>query len=321
MKGGAGMNVLSLFDGISTGRLALEMAGVKVDRYLASEVETAPINISTSNWPGEINYLGDVRNVKARDLPPIDLLIGGSPCQGFSRAGQHLNFDDPRSALFFEYARVLAELRGRDPAVLFLLENVAMKKEWEAVITETLGVQPIHINSKLVSAQNRPRTYWTNIPGVEQPEDREIRLLDVIDRDVDTSAFWERDGLLFGPDISKAAAGLVSVVGGEVRVRQATRAGYIVAEEGDGINLAFPTSKTRRGRVVKGKSNTLACDCEGCVYHDGVIRKYTMTELERLQTLPDGYTERGGATRAERVKAIGNGWTAAVIAEIFSKIR
>ena len=143
----------------------------------------------------------------------------------------------------------------------------------------------------------------------------------VMDRDGDTTEFWERDGLLFDPDISKAAAGLVSVVGGEVRVKQATRAGYIVAEEGDGINLAFPTSKTRRGRVVKGKSNTLACDCEGCVYHDGVIRKYTMTELERLQTLPDGYTARGAATRAERVKAIGNGWTAAVIAEIFSKIR
>lgn len=321
MKGGGGMNVLSLFDGISTGRLALEMAGVKVDKYLASEVEAAPMNISTSNWPGGITYLGDVRKVRARDLPPIDLLIGGSPCQGLSRAGQHLNFDDPRSALFFEFNRVLAELRGKNRAVLFLLENVAMKKEWEAVITETLGVQPIHINSKLVSAQNRPRTYWTNIPGVGQPEDRGIRLLDVIDRDVDTSGFWERDGLLFGPDISKAAAGLVSVVGGEVRVKQATRAGYIVAEEGDGINLAFPTSKTRRGRVVKGKSNTLACDCEGCVYHDGVIRKYTLTELERLQTLPDGYTERGGATRAERVKAIGNGWTAAVIAEIFSKIR
>lgn len=316
----SGMNVLSLFDGISTGRLALEMAGIKVDKYLASEVETAPMNISASNWPGAITYLGDVRKVRGRDLPPIDLLIGGSPCQGFSRAGQHLNFDDPRSALFFEFARVLAELRGKNREVLFMLENVAMKKEWEAVITETLGVKPVHINSKLVSAQNRPRTYWTNIPGVEPPEDRGIRLLDVIDRDVDTSEFWERDGILFDPDIPKAAAGLVSVEGGEVRVKQATRAGYIVAEEGDGVNLAFPTSKTRRGRVVKGKSNTLACDCEGCVYHDGVIRKYTLAELERLQTLPEGYTERGAATRAERVKAIGNGWTASVITGIFRKI-
>lgn len=314
------MNVLSLFDGISTGRLALEMAGVKVDKYLASEIEAAPINISVTNWPGEITYLGDVRGVRAKKLPQIDLLIGGSPCQGFSRAGQHLNFDDPRSALFFEFARVLAELRGRNRQVLFLLENVVMKKEWEAVITETLGVKPLHINSRLVSAQNRPRVYWTNIPGADVPEDRGVRLLDVIDRDVDTSEFLERDGLLFDPDIPRAAADLISVVEGEVRVKQATRAGYIVAEEGDGINLAFPTSKTRRGRVVKGKSNTLDCNCEGCVYHDSVIRKFTLTELERLQTLPDGYTAHG-ATEAERAKAIGNGWTAEVIAGIFQNLK
>lgn len=312
------MNVLSLFDGISTGRLALEMAGIQVDTYLASEIEAAPMNIATSNWPGEITHLGDVRGVRTKNLPHIDLLIGGSPCQGFSRAGQHLNFDDPRSALFFEFARILAELRKG--GVMFLLENVGMKKEWEAVITETLGVQPIHINSKLVSAQNRPRVYWTNIPGASIPEDKGIRLLDVIDRDVDTSGFMEQDGLLFDPSISKAARDLVSVVGGEVRVRQATRAGYIVAEEGDGISLAFPTSKTRRGRVVKGKSNTLACDCEGCVYHDGIIRRYTLTELERLQTLPDGYTE-DGATKAERIKAIGNGWTAEVVAGIFRNLK
>lgn len=314
------MNVLSLFDGISTGRLALEMAGIKVNEYFASEIEEAPMNISAANWPGEITYMGDVRDVRARKLPRIDLLIGGSPCQGFSRAGQHLNFDDPHSALFFEFARVLAELRGRNKALLFLLENVVMKKEWEDVITETLGVKPIHINSRLVSAQNRPRVYWTNIPGADVPEDRGVRLLDVIDRDVDTSEFLERDGLLFDPEIPRAAADLIIVVEGEVRVKQATRVGYIVAEEGDGINLTFPTSKTRRGRVVKGKSNTLDCNCEGCVYHDGVIRKFTMTELERLQTLPDGYTAHG-ATEAERAKAIGNGWTAEVIAGIFQNLK
>ena len=314
------MNVLSLFDGISTGRLALEMASIKVNEYFASEIEEAPMNISAANWPGEITYLGDVLSVKAKKLPRIDLLIGGSPCQGFSRAGKHLNFDDHRSALFFEFARVLEELRGRNQEVLFLLENVVMKKEWEAVITETLGVKPLYINSRLVSAQNRPRVYWTNIPGSAVPENRGIRLLDVIDRDVDTSDFLERDGLLFDPDIPRAAADLISVVEGEVRVKQATKAGYIVAEEGDGINLAFPTSKTRRGRVVKGKSNTLGCNCEGCVYHDGVIRKFTMTELERLQTFPDGYTEHK-ATEAERTKAIGNGWTAEVIAGIFQNLK
>lgn len=108
---------------------------------------------------------------------------------------------------------------------------------------------------------------------------------------------------------------------GEVRIKQATRQGYIVAEDGDGINLAFPTSKTRRGRVIKGKSNTLDCACEAQVLKNGIVRRFTVTELERLQTLPDGYTKKGGATKGERIKAIGNGWTAAVIVEIFKKLK
>ena len=120
------MNVLSLFDGISTGRLALEMAGVKVDRYMASEIERTPMEISAANWP-DIVQLGDVKHIKAADLPKIDLVIGGSPCQGFSRAGRHLNFDDPRSALFFEFSRIVAELRGRNSGLLFTLEIVKMK--------------------------------------------------------------------------------------------------------------------------------------------------------------------------------------------------
>lgn len=182
------MNVLSLFDGISTGRLALDMAGIPVDRYFSSEVEPAPMAVSAKRWP-DVEQIGDCRKVRAKDLPRIDLVIGGSPCQGFSRAGRHKNFDDPRSALFFEYVRVLEEVRAINPAVKFMLENVAMKKEWEAVITETLGVSPIHINSATVSAQNRPRVYWTNIPGVTQPPERNIKLADVIDRSVDTTQY------------------------------------------------------------------------------------------------------------------------------------
>jgi len=188
VKGGVGVNVLSLFDGISTGRLALDMAGIKVDHYFSSEVEPAPMAVSAKNWL-DVEQVGDVRAVKAKDLPRIDLVIGGSPCQGFSRAGRHLNFNDPRSALFFEYARVLEEVLAINPSARFLLENVAMKKEWEAVITETLGTTPIHINSARVSAQNRPRVYWTNIPGVTQPPERNIKLADVIDRSVDTAGY------------------------------------------------------------------------------------------------------------------------------------
>lgn len=287
------LTVLSLFDGISTGRLAMEMAEIPVGEYLASEVAPAPVAMSTHNWP-EIVQLGDVRQIKAKDMPSVDLVIGGSPCQGFSRAGRHLNFDDPRSALFFEFARVVTEVKAENPAAKFMLENVAMRKEWESVITETMGVAPIHINSGLVSAQNRPRVYWTDIKGADRPQDRGVKLTDILERDVDTSAFIRVGGLLFDPSISEAARSLVSVVGGDVRIRQATKAGYIVAEDGDGVNLAFPTSATRRGRVIKGKSNTMDCACEGCVYHGGVIRRFTLTELERLQTLPDGYTAGGG---------------------------
>lgn len=268
-----GIKVLSLFDGISTGRLALKMAGVPVDAYMASEVDQVPMAISANNWP-DVIQLGDVRNLRAKDLPHIDLIIGGSPCQGFSRAGLHLNFDDPRSTLFFEFARLVAETREKNPGALFMLENVTMKKEWESLITETMGIPPIHINSCLVSAQNRPRVYWTNIKGVQSPTDRGVILTDIIERDVDTSGFISQGGILFDPLISEQARELVTLAGNQVQVRQATKAGYIAAEDGDGINLAFPTSTTRRGRVIKRKSNTLDCACEACVYHDGIIRHF-----------------------------------------------
>lgn len=156
------MRVLSLFDGIATGRLALEMAGVPVDLYIASEIDKDAKAVARANWPDMI-HIGPVESVTASDLPKIDLVIGGSPCQGFSRAGAGLNFDDPRSRLFFDYVRVLNEVREKNPDVKFLLENVIMKREWEDVITEKLGVQPVHINSRAHSAQNRPRAYWSNI--------------------------------------------------------------------------------------------------------------------------------------------------------------
>lgn len=315
-----GIRVLSLFDGISTGRLALEIAGIPVDAYLASEIDPAPMAVSAHNWPDAIQ-LGDVRKLRGRDLPRIDLIVGGSPCQGFSRAGRHLNFDDPRSALFFQFARLVAEVRAKNRDVFFMLENVVMKKGWEAVITETMGVRPIHINSRLVSAQNRPRAYWTNIPGAGPPEDRGISLTQILERDVDAAGFIRRDGLLFDPAIPEQARALVTAAGGQVRVRQATKAGYIVAEDGDGVDLSFPTSTTRRGRVIKGKSNTLDCGCEACVYHDGIVRRFSLTELERLQTLPDGYTAAAGVAKAGRRKAIGNGWTAEVVADIFRNIK
>lgn len=170
-----GLNVVSLFDGKSCGMIALNKAGIKVNNYFASEIDKYAQIVSYAHYP-EIKRLGDVRNVSWIGLPKIDLLIGGSPCQGFSFAGKQLNFDDPRSKLFFEFVRIKEELNPK----YFLLENVKMKKEYQDVISEHLGVEPIEINSALVSAQNRKRLYWSNIPGIEQPEDKNIKLSDIL---------------------------------------------------------------------------------------------------------------------------------------------
>jgi DNA (cytosine-5)-methyltransferase 3A len=170
------MNVLSLFDGMSCGRIALERLGIPVDNYYASEIDKYAIQVSQANYP-DIIQVGDVTELDTSTLPKIDLIMGGSPCQGFSFAGKQLAFDDPRSALFFEFVRCVEELKPK----YFLLENVRMKKEYLDVISEYMGVEPIMINSALVSAQNRVRFYWTNIPGIEQPEQRGIVLRDILE--------------------------------------------------------------------------------------------------------------------------------------------
>jgi site-specific DNA-cytosine methylase len=170
-----GINVLSLFDGISCGQIALERIGIKVNNYFASEIDKYAIKVTQDNYPNTIQ-IGDVINVNVNTLPKIDLLIGGSPCHGFSFAGKQLNFDDPRSKLFFEFVRIKNECKP----TYFLLENNKMKKEYQDIISQHLDVEPIKINSSLVSAQNRERLYWTNIPNVEIPKDRNIMLKDII---------------------------------------------------------------------------------------------------------------------------------------------
>ncbi len=193
-----GLTVLSLFDGMSCGAIALREAGIKVKQYFASEIDRQAIRQTQHNFPDTVQ-LGSVKDVKASNLPPIDLLIGGSPCQGFSFAGKQLNFNDPRSALFFEYVRILHEIREYNPGVKFLLENVRMRSEYENVISQYLGVFPIMINSGLLSAQNRLRLYWTNIrqkeilnlfgkevyTDIPTPIDRNIYLRDILEYEVD----------------------------------------------------------------------------------------------------------------------------------------
>ena len=179
------MNVLSLFDGMSCGRIALDQLGIKVDNYYACEIDKYAMQVSQANYP-EIIQLGDVCDVKSEDLPKIDLILAGSPCQGFSFAGKQLAFDDPRSALFFEFIRLLKECKPK----YFLLENVRMKKEYLQVISEQVsacypeipfGIEPTMICSSLVSAQSRKRYYWTNIPNVTQPEQKGIVLRDILE--------------------------------------------------------------------------------------------------------------------------------------------
>lgn len=170
------MNVLSLFDGMSCGMIALDRLGIKVDNYYASEIDKYAIQVSQANYP-DIVQVGDITKLDLSTLPKIDLVMGGSPCQGFSFAGKQLAFDDPRSALFFEFQKAISYLQPK----YFLLENVKMKKEYLDIISEYMGVEPIFINSSLVSAQSRQRYYWTNIPNVEQPEERGIVLRDILE--------------------------------------------------------------------------------------------------------------------------------------------
>ena len=210
------MKVLSLFDGMSCGQLALKKLGIKVDKYYASEIDKYAIQVTQANFPETIQ-VGDVCNLKAEDYQDIDLILAGSPCQGFSFAGKQLAFDDPRSALFFEFIRLLKEIKPK----YFLLENVKMKKEFLEVITDQVSacypefqgkdlfggkIEPILINSALVSAQSRQRYYWTNIPNVEQPEDLGIVLRDILEDDGQADLVGNGGREAFKENIQKGTA-------------------------------------------------------------------------------------------------------------------
>lgn len=333
------MNVLSLFDGISAGRVALERAGITVKNYYASEVDSYAIKVSNKNYP-DIIQLGDVTNWRNWniDWSTIDLIIGGSPCQGFSFAGKQLNFEDPRSKLFFEFVDIRNNIRTHNPNVKFLLENVRMKQEYQDVISKYTGVSPIMINSSLLSAQNRVRLYWTNIPDVNQPNDKGIILRDIILDDVDEKYYltpeaidymcrlrngkprWEyHKNPLDGKAACLTANMYKGVPYGVLRIPEATKKGYCEVNPNEGVDLTFINSKTRRGRLMKEKSNCLtAANYEYCWYDGYICRKLTPIECERLQTFPDNYTE--GVSNSQRYKALGNSWTVDVIAHIFKNV-
>jgi site-specific DNA-cytosine methylase len=300
------MNVLSLFDGISCGRMALDRLNITITNYFASEVDESAIRGAKALYPST-KHIGSVLDVKAKDLPPIDLLIGGSPCQSFSRSGDGSGFDGS-SKLFWEWVRLLKEVRQYNPNVKFLLENVVMKKEWEDIISKELGVTPYFIDSSTVSAQKRQRLYWTNIDSYVEPTYKNITTLDIMDEE-DSFIDMPEDFLWFEDD--------------EWRVRNATKKSYLVVNNFDTINLDFPNSKTRRGRVAKQKTNTLNTGCNQGIFIAGKIKKLTARECGRLQTLNDNQIDmlKLVMTENQMKHAFGNGWTVDVISLLFSPLK
>ena len=201
------MNVLSLFDGMSCGQIALDRLGIKVDKYYASEIDKYAIAVTKANYPETI-HVGDITQLDPKDFKNIDLILAGSPCQGFSFAGKQLAFDDPRSALFFEFIRLLKAIKPK----YFLLENVRMKQQYIDVITQQVSecypehqgndlfdskIEPILINSALLSAQSRQRLYWTNIPNVKQPEDLGIVLKDILEDEVNSEFYHGKKSIAY----------------------------------------------------------------------------------------------------------------------------
>ncbi|MBS1586553.1 MAG: DNA (cytosine-5-)-methyltransferase [Bacteroidetes bacterium] len=348
------MTVLSLFDGMSCGQLALQKLGIKVKQYYAAEIDKHAIQVTQHNFPNTIQ-LGDVTKVYAKDLPKIDLLIGGSPCQGFSFAGKQLAFDDPRSKLFFEFVR----LKNECNPTYFMLENVKMKKEFEIIISKYMGVAPIEINSALLSAQNRVRLYWTNIAAepyglfgdmqcmIPQPKDKGILLRDILESDVPDKYYLSEKMLqyitqeaskkinrtrLTYPEQAKCGAILAN------EYKQGTDSNFIVSSRGRESSVLTP-KRTEYGKQIRkdyeagkikeqrkniqqleprndGKTNTLTSVQKDNLLQIGdKVRRLTELECERLQTVPDNYTNHVSST--QRYKMLGNGWTVDVIAYIF----
>jgi len=314
--GNISMKVLSLFDGVSCARLALEKIGIPIEKYYASEIDKYAIKVTQANRPDTI-ALGDVRDVKNHWLqfgmkPDIGLLIGGSPCQDLSIAGKdRKGLEGERSGLFWEYVRILKEVQPK----YFILENVAsMPKEAKAVITEALGVEPIMINAALVSAQNRKRLFWTNIPGVTQPEDRGIFLQDILEKDtapnlksyaIDANYY---KGFNFGGD-----GGTPSFEKGK---RQHVQIGNI------GSNAQAHRIYSSEGKSVALTSQGGGQGAKTGLYRiQDTVRMLTPVECERLQGMPDNWTNStGDISNSQRYKMCGNAFNVDVVAHIISFI-
>jgi DNA-cytosine methyltransferase len=333
------MNVLSLFDGMSCGQQALERQGIKVDNYFASEIDKYAIQVTMANYPNT-KQLGSVIGVDARSLPKIDLLIGGSPCQSFSFSGKRKGMStkdeqeivtlehylqlraegfefEGQSYLFWEYMRILNEIRETNPNVLFLLENVLMGSKWEKILTKAIGVAPIMINSSLVSAQNRPRLYWTNIglnpiglfgdlvSSIQQPTDKKALLVNVLEDKVDDKYY-----------LSHEVNARFKFTDNKGNIVGTTRPDFRTIGQRDWVFGEYGKMSCLTATDYKQPKQVLQMKNQG---PDQLkVRKLTPIECERLQTVKDNYTACVSDT--QRYKMLGNGWTVDVIAHIFSYI-
>lgn len=301
-------NVLSLFDGMSCGQIALERAGITYDNYFASEIDEYGIKVTTHNYPNT-KHLGNVKEIDYSKLPKIDLLIGGSPCQSFSFAGKQkgmitkdnveiLRLDhylelknngfefQGQSYLFWEYMNALNILKPK----YFLLENVKMSDKWKKVLSDAIGSEPILICSSSLSAQKRPRYYWTNIPNVVEPTKIDVSLKDILEKEVSEKYNIKNERV---ETLMKFLSKNYKVSG---KVPTLT------------TELAHSTGKNFYPKALVEIYNAL-----------GYYRRLTPLEVERLQTVPDNYTSVVSDT--ERYKMLGNGWTVDVIAHIFKGIK
>lgn len=349
-KGASKMKVLSLFDGISCGLLALNKCGIKVDEYFASEIEPNAIRVAQKNNPfivevGDISKISYKNGVlytpdKNYNVGHIDLVCGGSPCTNFSSIGyangmssgdieilsleQYLELKkqtaifDGQSYLFWEYCRLLSEVKPD----YFLLENVVMAKKWENVITTSLGVNPIKINSSLLSAQNRPRLYWTNIKGVQQPKDKNIILDDILNKNANTKDVSycltvQRCFKKLNDKYGYIPERFNAYNASEIKTKACTLSrGSMVTSSC--ATLLFVRVKdgvhTVQDGILNGKYKTRLKNGK---YN---LRKLDLTEIERLQNLPDDYTKVANIGDQKRTEMIGNGWTVDIISHIFSYI-
>ena len=291
------LNVLSLFDGMSCGQIALEKAGIPVNKYFASEIDAKAISVTQKNYPNTIQ-LGDVTKVDLSQLPHIDILIGGSPCQDLSRGNPNgKGLRGERSGLFWVYANVLEQLKP----TYFLLENVVMNQESERIISETLGVTPVEINSNLVSAQNRRRLYWTNISEIKQPEDKKIYIKDIIYDD--SYKIFTDERITKTKRITQNGNYVKWDMSGKQYWSQQDRA-YFKNKKMCCLPKANPSNKLN-----------IVVDFENDIY-----RRMHPIEAERCQTVPDNYTLLDGVTSNQRLEMLGNGWTVDVIVHILKDI-